>query len=587
MQRTRRRYRISPARRLLLMMLALVALSISVSGCATRKPLSSLPADKETACPAPEKSSGSSDEVVELAIPPVDDGLPLTPAEQAALASTGEVDRNLSPEDYRAVVLHFKYYTHRARGTMERLARRSQNYLPYVREVLRKRGLPEELAYLAIVESGYNPNAVSSSGAVGIWQFMPYTGKLYGLDYDWWIDERRDPYKATHSAASYLAKLYGDFNDWHLALAAYNAGEGKIGRALAGTGAKGFFELVRRNESLDEKARLKDETKQYVPRFIAITKIMRNLQSLGFAPLDTSCAIRPVEVRVRPGTDLMALAQASGMSWASFSDLNPAFRRYVSPPDAHSVIYLPEARREAALAYLAKPQTRNYAGWQPYTVRKGDTLERVGKRAGVPVSVLKQVNKVRSNNLKVGSTLLIPGGTHHEPDTGPAIKRALAERRGSYIVKQGDTLYSIARTQGVELNTLMQANGMAEAHTLRVGQKLYIPGGSEAPAPQPVATSKPEKPQAPVARATSTPEPRQLVASVTAMPVSAAKAPSRSAGPSAAVKTKTVTYKVQQGDTMWAIARKFNVHPKELMRQNRLEMDTVLRPGDSITVTQE
>lgn len=583
MQRTHRRYRISSAHRLFLALVALIALSMTVSGCATRKPIASLPADKEAACPAPQQSSGSSDEVVELAIPPMDDGLPLTPAEQAALASTGEVDRNLSPEDYRAVVLHFKYYTHRARGTMERLARRSQTYLPYVREVLRKRGLPEELAYLAIVESGYNPNAVSSSGAVGIWQFMPYTGKLYGLDYDWWLDERRDPFKATHAAASYLAKLHGDFNDWHLALAAYNAGEGKIGRALAGTGAKGFFELVRRNDTLDEKARLKDETKQYVPRFIAITKIMRNLEQLGFAPLDTSCAVRPTELRVRPGTDLMALAQAAGMSWSSFSDLNPAFRRYVSPPDAHTVIYLPESRREAAVAFLAKPQTRNYAGWQPYTVRKGDTLERVGKQTGVPVSVLRQVNKVRGNNLKVGSQLLIPGGSMREPTAGPAKTRALAAQRGSYIVKQGDTLYSIARAQGVELNTLMQANGLSEARGLQVGQKLYIPDGS------PAATVASQREAAAVNRATieraSAKEERRTVASVTAMPAGAAKAPSRSAGPSAA--TRTVTYKVQQGDTMWAIARKFNIHPRELMRQNRLEMDAVLRPGDSITVTQE
>lgn len=585
MQRTPSLFRAS-SRQAVLALLVLLLIAMTASGCASRKPLTSLPTEKDASCAVPGSAGSSRDEVVELGIPPLDDGMPLTEAERTALMSTGELDRNLDAENYREVVLHFKYFTHRARGTMERFAKRAQFYLPHVREELRKRGLPQELAYLAIVESGYNPNAVSPSGAAGIWQFMPYTGKHYGLDYDWWIDERRDPYKATQSALTYLTKLHGDFNDWYLALAAYNAGEGKIGRALAGTGAKNFFELVRRNDTLDEKMRLKDETKQYVPRFIAITKIMRNLELLGFAPLDTSCAIRPAQLRVRPGTDLLALCQSAGMSWAQFSEHNPAFRRYVSPPDSHSVVYLPEMHREAATAFLAKPQSRNYAGWKPYTVRKGDTLARISRNTGVPASVLSRVNNVRSNNLRVGSTLMVPEGGVRDADEGPGKTRAIAARRGTYVVKQGDTLYGIAREQDVELTTLMRANGINDARELRIGQKLYIPGeAADAPV---VARSEPQPApkQAPAQAAKArTPEkaPSQMVASVE---VRTMGSPSKTAS-SQPSRAKAVTYTVQQGDTMWAIARKFNVHPKELMRRNNLEMGTVLKPGDSITVVQD
>ena len=145
-----------------------------------------------------------------------------------------------------------------------------------------KRWTPEDLAYLAIVESGYKPEAFSHAGAAGAWQFMPSTGKKYGLDQDKWTDERLDPYEATEAAASYLQKLYDDFGDWPTAIAAYNAGEGKMQRALEGSGSRNFFEVRERNETLPEKTRLREETKQYVPRFLAVTKIMRNLPQLGF-----------------------------------------------------------------------------------------------------------------------------------------------------------------------------------------------------------------------------------------------------------------------------------------------------------------
>lgn len=612
MQRTRLLSSALRARRAIRHVLVLLALALLAAGCAPKKNIP--PVQPAEACPVPPTATAPAaepEEVVELPIPPADDGVPITPQEWAALNSTGELDKDLTPEARRDVELHFKYFTHRARGTFERYLKRSQNYLPHIREVFRQQGIPEEVAYLAIVESGFNPNAVSSAGAAGVWQFMPYTGMRYGLAYNWWMDERRDPYKSARAAADYLQKLYGDFGDWHLALAAYNAGEGKISRALEGTGADDFFDLRAKNHMLDGKAQLRDETRQYVPRFIAVCKIMRNLDALGFQTPDYSCAPRLEALRVKPGTDLMALAQAMGQNWNDFSANNPAFRRYISPPDAHATVYVPPVHLEAATAFLAKPQQRNYAGWRVYKVRSGDTLGRIGKRCGVPVSVLKQVNK-SNGRLQIGQELMIPGGggvsdftaqaespssrsgkgpkpgKSDRPDksdradrTPVASTRDIAERRASYIVKQGDTLYGIARAQGSSVETLQKANGLSGI-ALQVGQKLYIPdAGAEATA---IARQEAEAAnKAIVARASRGGGERA------GAPVAMATAPKGAAAKpgvaqSSAPLGRAIVYKVQEGDTMWAIARKFNVPPKDLLRWNNLERDAQLKPGDQITV---
>ncbi len=636
MQRTRLLSSALRARRAARLVLVLAAVALLAAGCAPKKNIPAIqPAE---ACPVPPSASAPAaepEEVVELPIPPADDGVPLTPQEWAALNSTGELDKDLTPEARRDVELHFKYFTHRARGTFERYLKRSQNYLPHIREVFRQQGIPEEIAYLAIVESGFNPNAVSSAGAAGVWQFMPYTGMRYGLSYSWWMDERRDPYKSARAAADYLQKLYGDFGDWHLAMAAYNAGEGKISRALEGTGAEGFFDLRTKNHMLDGKAQLKDETRQYVPRFIAVAKIMRNLESLGFQAPDYSCPPRLEPLRVKPGTDLMALAQAMGQNWNDFSANNPAFRRYISPPDSHATVYVHPMHLDAANAFLAKPQQRSYAGWRVYKIRQGDTLDRISKRCGVPVAVLKRVNKA-GGKLQVGQELMIPGGGDASgftaqaeapssksaasaktakavADSGAKPERAdksdkadkpdrsdradksdrpsstrtrdIAERRATYIVKQGDTLFGIAKAQGSSVETLQKANGL-NGIALQVGQKLYIPdAGAEATA---IARQEAEAAnKAIVASASRAGAERNAapVAMATASKGTAGKpAAAQAAAPSAAPSGRAIVYKVQEGDTMWAIARKFNVPPKDLLRWNNLERDVQLKPGDQITV---
>lgn len=506
-----------------------------------------------------------------------DDGLPLSDVEMRALLSEGVIDRNLSTDDMREVQVYFKHYVHKARPVVERFIRRSQPYMAYTRKVFRERGMPEELACLAFVESGYNPLAVSRSNAVGMWQFMAATGRQYGLAQDWWMDERRDPYRATKAAADYLAKLYGDFNDWHLAVAAYNAGEGKIGRALAGTQCDTFFELCRNNDVLDDKMQLKEETRQYVPRFLAMCKIMRNAETLGFQPAeadeDEPVLVPAVELSARPGTDLAALAMKLGMRWDEFAAYNPAFRRYITPPDRYVAVYVPY-HAEARASLLLRNETLAGSGWATYTVARGDTMSRISKRTGVPVSVLRQLNR-KSEPLKAGARLRIPGragstmvaSLSSPPNVSSAkpAARVSGSRRAApsrtvashtpakasspasaattqkHTVKSGDTLASLARRYGVSLDELRRANRqLSNPHALKIGQRITIPAKG----------------------ATRTAQ---------------AKATGRAA--------KTVeTYKVQPGDTMWGIARKFNMPPAELLSLNNMSGSSTLKPGDFVRI---
>ncbi|MDR3073412.1 MAG: transglycosylase SLT domain-containing protein [Deltaproteobacteria bacterium] len=440
---------------------------------------------------------------------PIDDGLPLTRAELAAFESTGVLDANLSMEEKQIVELHFKHFLHNNRKTVERFLKRSELYLTFVTRVFRDRGMPEELACLAFVESGFNPNAISRAGAGGMWQFMPYTGKKYGLYQDRWLDERRDPYKATEAAAAYLTKLYEYFNkDWHLAISAYNAGEGKIGRALAGTDSTTFFELCRKNGLLDGKTQLKEETQRYLPRFLAFTKILRNHEALGFPRIDPQNALDAVAVKVPAGVDLKRFARDINLDWERFSGLNPAYLRSVSPPSAATQARVPAAREQDAQAWLRQKNISLYAGWRDYRVRGGDSMGRIAQRTGTSAALLRQANNKPNDGLRVGEFLLVPGspkvarltlaklgpgaspslspsaGPASAPDSTPAAMPRVSYpreakpadgRSGVHTVVSGDTLFSLARVYHTSVNALARLNGILPGSTLKLGQRLRLP----------------------------------------------------------------------------------------------------------------
>lgn len=503
-----------------------------------------------------------------LIIPGDEGGEPLTPAEVAAFQTTAQIDRNIHKASLPDVALQYKHFLRKGRGTMSVFSQNAEPYLGYARKVFRSRGMPEELAYLALVESGYRPDAESRVGALGAWQFMPYTGMKYGLTQDWWLDERLDPYRATEAAADYLQKLYGDFRDWPTAIAAYNAGEGKMSRAKEGTGARNFYEVVERNHKLDEKARLRPETVQYVPRFLAMSKIMRNLTQLGFAPVDLD---KPAPVRrltARPGTDLIALSRACGLSWERFQENNLHHKRTISSTERSTFVYVPVQNEAQAQAFLRSPEASAFANWRPTRVQTtSDSLARISKRSGVPLERIRAANPGKTK-IYAGDTLLLPRGISMSPaavaaaDGRPERKSSASGRRqeareaasatgGVYVLRPNDTLYGVSRKFGVSVSELQSCNDIDDPSQLHVGQRLVIPGKGGAAAQEDAAD----------------------------------RAPARRAKGAAAGRQKT--YVVQAGDSLWGIARKNEVSVDDLKRWNDGIDAQSLRVGSRIIVAQD
>ena len=490
-----------------------------------------------------------STEIIQLAVPPVDDGTPLTKAEAEALGlpvilseTTGspklDLEAELAPEDKMAVELHFKYFTHRGRASFERYLKRLEQYFPYIKTTFERRGIPVEIGYLALVESGFNPNAVSHVGATGLWQFMPYTGKDLGLRISWWIDERKDPYKATEAAAEYLLWLYARYENWYLAIAAYNAGPGKISRALDKTSSEGFFDILRKNHTLNYKSQLRLETRQYVPKFIAVVKIMRNLNALGFEEPDFTNRVNLTSIQVPPNTDLSKFASKIGLSWRDFREYNPAYKRQVSPNNIYTVAYVPEEKHLLAMDYIANaiPVANNYvpragssrnAGWFTYKVKQGDTISQIASKYHLPISVVRRANNSK-DILQIGQQLVLPRsaqGTH-------TVARNNRVKSGiTHKVVKGDNLYDLARRYSTSVSAIASANNISEKSFLRPGQSLHIPKNST-----------------------------QIA------------------------KRGVTTYTVKHGDTIWGIARKFNVSVAKIMEWNKLNTRVAIKAGDTLQV---
>ncbi len=478
---------------------------------------------------------------------PRDDGRPLTPDELHAFKTIGDLDRELTVEESNIVELHFKSYVHDNRKTMQRIIDRSGRFLPYIEKIFSQRGMPADLFAVAMAESGGNPLAYSRAGAAGLWQFMPYTGRKFGLTQNSWIDERRDPFKATGAAADYLLKLYGDFNDWPIAIAAYNAGEGKMGRAIKASGGKTFFEVCELGDTMDRKTRLRQETTDYVPRIIAFTKIMRNLERLGFQKPRPESVYNLAPINIPPGTNLSAFARSLNLTWDEFSSMNPAYRRTASPPNMETTAYILPEQMSIALNWLSEPESRQYADWRDYTVRRGDTLGRIAKRHGVSQSAIREANGF-TNLPKSGAVILIPGRGKGDPVMPARVDKSVPGGRstGKYVVKPGDTLFSLAQAWGTDVNSIRLANRMGKSSSLRIGERLSVPNNSKR-VPKQVNTT-----------------PRDLG--------------KRNVGGESSV------YTVRSGDTLSGIARDTGVSAQNICRINGIQSNSVLKVGQKLSL---
>ncbi len=349
---------------------------------------------------------------------------------------------------------------------------RSGRYLSLMRDIFQEKGLPQDLVYLALIESGFNPYAYSWAKAVGPWQFISSTAKRYGLKVNWWVDERRDPVKSTAAAAEYLKDLYELFGSWNLAMAAYNAGERKVLNGLRRTKSEDFWDL--RNTKY-----LKRETKEYVPRYMAATIIAKNPEIHGFV-VDYHGPLQYDEVTVPSPIDLKVIAESAGTTIDEIKELNPELRRWCTPPDQLAyTIKIPAGAKESFLSSLENiPESERFTG-KLYKFRNGDTIDKIAKNYGVSKKIIIEANSLgKKYKLKPGDTLLIPSGGITIPVV-KSEKKEIAENDADkqnkvvYKVKSGDNLYKIAQKHNTSPEKIKEWNGLKN-NKLKPGDKLYI-----------------------------------------------------------------------------------------------------------------
>jgi LysM repeat protein len=288
------------------------------------------------------------------------------------------------------------YFAKRGKPSFEKILARSGRYMPMIAKVMNEEGLPEELAYLALIESAFLTSSTSSRGAAGLWQFVPSTARLYGLRIDAWVDERRDPEKSTRAAAAYLKDLHSYFGRWYLATAAYNAGQGAINRAMQESGAKDFWTLSR-------KAELSDETRNFVPKFVAAAIIATDLEKYGFANLQYDAPLEYEEVEIGRSLRLGALAEMADTEVATIRELNPTLVGKATP--AESFMVKVPAGKAALFAKAYDVVNERYTESThsvTHKVKKGETLTSIARRYGQEVGALMKLNGLTSARLRVG-----------------------------------------------------------------------------------------------------------------------------------------------------------------------------------------
>ncbi len=365
-----------------------------------------------------------------------------------------------------------KQFQGSSKASFTRWLTRSTRYIPMMRQVLHKEGLPEDLVYLAMIESGFTLHARSVANAVGPWQFMSGTGRRYSLRIDQWIDERRDPVKATVAAAMYLKDLSGMFNgDWYLAAAGYNAGENKIFRAIDKYNTSDFWELTKGSY-------LKRETKEYVPKLLAAAIIAKDPLRYGFTEIASIPQVEFDTVTLAGQTDLNLVARLCGTTYETIRELNPALRQWATPPDYPGFeLRIPKGTRqrfEAAFSKIsAHDRFNEKAPYAWYTPDQQEGQTSVARRFHISAAELAELNGLGPDDQVAGRALLVPGGQAAKVAGEP---RQIARRHNIryYTVRKGDTLTTLARRFKVSTRLLTAWNKLRMKTALAPGRRLIV-----------------------------------------------------------------------------------------------------------------
>lgn len=376
------------------------------------------------------------------------------------------------------VVNHITYFQTRMKDKFTLWLSRSSLYIPMMRQVLREYALPEDLVYISLIESGFNPNAYSRAKAAGAWQFIKSTGKKYGLRIDDWVDERRNPAKSTVAAARYLKDLFEMFGDWDLAMASYNAGEGRIQRALIKSKGNDFWDLT-------STKHIKRETKEYVPKFMAATLIAKNPERYGFDEVDYWSPLLYDEVTVDSPTDLSVIARASEGSLDEIKALNPHLKRNMTPPgEKEFVVHIPHGKGEIFYKNFNEIPREERLKTQRIQVKKGETLTTISRRHGIPVDVLCAINGFNKNKvvkegdyIAVASLLAVPKKKieYARIEKGDGSKKGRDDINDSlYKVRKGDTLWDISKRFNIPVSQIKKWNGIGRGNMIKSGDKLIL-----------------------------------------------------------------------------------------------------------------
>jgi len=441
-----------------------------------------------------------------------------------------DVPDNQSVAKYRDYYLRHPKY-------LEQVSKRAEPFLYLIIEKIEAKNLPLELALLPIVESTFDPFAYSPSNASGLWQFMPVTGKRFGLKQDWWYDGRRDVFASTDAALNYMELLH-DFldNDWLHAIAAYNSGEGRVQNAVR--------KNKRANKNYDFwSLSLPKETQNYVPKLLALVDILRHHEkyNITLPTIPNKQVLSYVDTGAQ--VDLAYAAQLANLSVAEIQLLNPAFNHWATSPEGPYKLLIPTRIAEKFTQQLANTAADRLVRWDRYKVRSGDSLSVIAKRMGTTTQVLEQINNLDNSLIRVGQPLLIPVASQGNETKlyaqaqrfqDPATEKGKNKRKIKYKVVEGDSLWDISRRYNVTYQEIAKWNKISTRKALRPGQKLTIwKAGS---APQKTQTAR------------------------------------------------AVNYEVRSGDSLSVIANKFDVKTTELLRWNKLTKHQYIKPGQKLTI---
>jgi membrane-bound lytic murein transglycosylase D len=492
--------------------------------------------------------------------------------------SDQEVEYDFPVTVNRQVQYYLDFFSGKQRKSFGLWLSRSGRYLPMIQEHLRGAGLPEDLIYLAMIESGFNERAYSKASAVGVWQFIKSTGRNYGLVINNYVDERRDPIKSTQAAVSYLSDLHNEFDSWYLAVAAYNAGEGKMRRAIKKYNTTDFWEIA-------EGRYLKLETKRYVPKLIAAIIIARDPAKYGFYNIDYAPPLAYETVEVPRWTSVKAVALACNLDSKDLKNYNNELRKEFTPPDNASYLFkVPAGKKGEVEKNLPRVQAVVSTGFKTHTVKKGESLNAICKRYGLTKTVVLKSNNLRSAGLQAGQRLRIPYQTtsYEMLPEGSVAKGYLAAGAdgGNFVlhkVRPGETVSELSRLYSAPVHLIAAWNDINDISRIRAGQQLvfYVQGGgvkvasissgSDSSVPQFIPTSTKE-----VVKDVVKPQQAQVK-------LAAVQEDLHNSG-------SGKYYVVKDGDSLWGIARKLKLDSKELRQLNGLETN-VIYPGDRLLVS--